>query len=880
MRGAAIMEKTSTRLDSKVPSGLVKAGLIITPERNTDIIRVTFNSDASSDQAVTVLRSYIEEVLQMTRDIQQRDAAEMAELLTLQISRAEEELLRVNDELLAYARREELIDADKQIDAYLGELGNIGLKYETTRLDHETIDLRIQAIEKELSKVSPAAAKLQQASEELAQLRLRYTEQHPAIMEATDRVEALRATLSDDHPRLDTPPRPGESTVAESLYMELVRYRSEKQVLGEQLDKLATLRTALNAKLELLPRKALEYARIKARQQDLHTSRTLLAARQREASLHAENAQGSFRLLALDRPQDVAIERPTRKILMAGLGGFGATTAALSLLVGALAVADRRLRTPADLKRAARLPVLGALGPKTKIEPDQWAFRTWTRLQSHLATPGTGGATLCGFLTDSAEPGARLPSLLATAASSRGHTVILVSHGPSPATAISAPLSQSVRLCEGVVAQLAASPHQIVHLTLDDQWTWTHAQRQDWLRALARWSQLRGTVILVQLAAPAEPDTLLAAEHLPNLLWIGRGSATTTDAIHSQIETYRAAGCRLVAALLDDAHPFRLPLLNRLAPATAALLLALASPLSAATTTAPLPLGPGDAVNITVPGRPEYARSAVPIGPDGRLTYLQAQNLPAAGLTIDQLRTRLMTELRQYHKNLIVVVTPMTFQSRKVYVLGKVVKKGALNLDRPLTILEAVAESGGLETGLFQQNTVELADLGRSFLMRGTARVPVDMEALFFKGDMTQNARLQPGDYLYFPSANSNEIYVLGNVKMQGTQGLLAHTSVHSAIAQAGGFTPRAYTQRVLVVRGSFDQPQTFTVNLAATLAGREKGFKLEPKDIVFIADKPWARAEELLSFALNAFTQGAISGWIGANATPMIQNAIIPPLN
>jgi hypothetical protein len=223
MRGAAIMEKTSTRLDSKVPSGLVKAGLIITPERNTDIIRVTFNSDASSDQAVTVLRSYIEEVLQMTRDIQQRDAAEMADLLTLQISRAEEELLRVNDELLAYARREELIDADKQIDAYLGELGNIGLKFETTRLDHETIDLRIQAIEKELSKVSPAAAKLQQASEELAQLRLRYTDQHPAIMEATDRVEALRATLSEDQPRLDTPPRPGVSTVAECHYLELVR---------------------------------------------------------------------------------------------------------------------------------------------------------------------------------------------------------------------------------------------------------------------------------------------------------------------------------------------------------------------------------------------------------------------------------------------------------------------------------------------------------------------------------------------------------------------------------------------------------------------------------------------------------------------------------
>jgi protein involved in polysaccharide export with SLBB domain len=196
-----------------------------------------------------------------------------------------------------------------------------------------------------------------------------------------------------------------------------------------------------------------------------------------------------------------------------------------------------------------------------------------------------------------------------------------------------------------------------------------------------------------------------------------------------------------------------------------------------------------------------------------------------------------------------------------------------------MTVLETIAEAGGLETGLSQQNTVELADLGRSFLMRGKARVDVDMEALFYKGDMTQNVLVQPDDYLYFPSSSSNEIYVLGNVKRQGTQGLLANTSVHSSIAQAGGFTPRAYTQRVLVVRGSFDNPQTFTVDMAAMLEGREKGFRLEPKDIVFVADKPWARAEELLSFALNAFTQGAISGWVGVNTVPLIQEAILPSI-
>lgn len=875
MRSSVVLEKTSERLENKVTEDQIKAGLVVTPERNSNIVRVAYNSDHAAQQAVSILRAYIEEVLSLTRDIQKRDASEMAELLTNQTVRAENELLKVNEELLAYTRREELIDADKQIDAYLSELAGLSLKFESTCLDHETLDLRIQSIEKELSKMSPAAVKLQQAQEELAQLRLRYTDEHPVIMEAADRVVALQASLANDKPTLDAPPRPGESSIAESLYMDLVRYRSEKQVLGEQMQKIAAVRDTLNAKLELLPRKALEYARIKARQQDLETSRTLLVGRHREAIMHAENAQGSFRLLALDRPQDVLIQYPILELALAGFGGFAAVAGLASILWSLSAISDRRIRTVADLRRVSGLPILGALCEKGGSDPADWAFQTWTRLQTRLfKLPGTQ-ATVCGLLTNETSAGGHLPALLATAAASRGQSVILISHGP--ALAVSAPLSEMIRTPEQVVAHLTRTPQQVLHLTLDEFWTWSPEQRQEWNRALDRWSQVRGTVILVQLSFPKEAETLLVAEQLPNLMWIDRGSTTPPDSLQNLLENYHAAGCRFVGAMLNEAHNFGFRPLNKLALTTLALLFSWVAAVPAQSDV--LTLGPGDAVNISVPGRPEYARNQVAVGPDGCLTYLQAQNLRAAGLSIDQLRSKLMMELRRYHKNLIVVVTPMTFQSRKVYVLGKVVKTGAINLDRPMTVLETIAEAGGLETGLSQQNTVELADLGRSFLMRGKARVDVDMEALFYKGDMTQNVLVQPDDYLYFPSSSSNEIYVLGNVKRQGTQGLLANTSVHSSIAQAGGFTPRAYTQRVLVVRGSFDNPQTFTVDMAAMLEGREKGFRLEPKDIVFVADKPWARAEELLSFALNAFTQGAISGWVGVNTVPLIQEAILPSI-
>ena len=864
MRSSAVTEKAAQRLDGKVSEGTLRSGLTITPERNTDIIKVAINSDTDADTALSALEGYVAEVLEVARDIQQADAAEMSRMLQAQIEQSDKDLLRINEEILDFSKREKLVDPDKQTDSLLGELANYSLKYESLRLDHETVDLKIAAIEKELSKVSPAAAKLQTAREELAQLQIRYTNEHPTLIDAMARVKAMEESLQTETRRVDNPPKPGESTVAESLYLDLVKLRGEKQVIGEQLTKLAVVRTALNEKLEQLPRKALELARIKSRKVSVETSRSLLSARQREAALVEANARGAFRLLSMARLQDVIIEKPMKKIAMVGAGGFFAGFGLVAGFAALFAAMDRRVRSAADLKRVTKLPVIGAL--RDDEQAGGWAFRTWTNLHPTLTTLNDG-AVVCGLLS---EDHTTMPRLLGEAAARRGAQVIVISR---ESREDSVAFADAVLVPEKVLKQLASQSEVPVHLRLDETWSWNAKQRQQWQAAINVWSAAREVIVLVELADPQQAETLLVAERLPNLLWIGR-SSSDGEQLREHAALYHAAGCRMIGAVLDHAPKFRLSLLNRFAAAACVLLGTLQMQAQAG-----VALGPGDIINITVAGQPELERKGITVAPDGTVTYLHARSIPASGKTIDELRANLNQELRKFYKNAIVTVTPNLFQSRKVYVLGKVVKKGAVNLDRPMTVLEIVAEAGGLETGLFQQNTVELADLGRSFLMRGNARVPVNMESLFLHGDMKQNVAVEPGDYLYFPSANSNEIYVLGDVKMQGTQGLLAHTSVHSAVAQAGGFTPKAYTKRVLVVRGSLDKPQTFVVDMDDVMNARTKGFRLEPKDIVFIADKPWARAEELLSFALNAFFQGAVSSWAGANVGPMIKSAILPQL-
>ena len=292
-----------------------------------------------------------------------------------------------------------------------------------------------------------------------------------------------------------------------------------------------------------------------------------------------------------------------------------------------------------------------------------------------------------------------------------------------------------------------------------------------------------------------------------------------------------------------------------------------------------LTLGPGDVVNFAFYGKPGLTRSDVTIEPDGRISYLQAQGVMASGLTIEELREKMTAELARFHQRPRIVVTPGAFKSKKFFVLGKVVNKGAFGLDRPMTVLEAVAQAGGLETGLFQLNTIELADLPRSFLIRQNQRVPVDFEKLFLRGDLSQNILLEPNDYLYFPSATANEIYVLGSVKSPGAQGLTSEATVMSAITLAGSYTDKAYKQRVLVVRGSINQPQTFLVNTADVLAGKAKDFRLEPRDIVYVSDRPWARVEDLADMAATAFIQTMVTVWTGGNIGPFLKQPILPTL-
>lgn len=280
-------------------------------------------------------------------------------------------------------------------------------------------------------------------------------------------------------------------------------------------------------------------------------------------------------------------------------------------------------------------------------------------------------------------------------------------------------------------------------------------------------------------------------------------------------------------------------------------------------------LGPGDVINFALFGRPELDRPGFRIAPDGTISYLQAQNIQVAGLTLDEARLAIEQGLAPHFRSPRVIITPQEVGSKRFTILGKVVNRGVVPLARPITLVEAIANAGGLETGLFEQNTVELADLERSFISRRGQRLPVDFRRLLHEGDMSHNLEIEPNDFIYIASTISNDYYVLGAVASPGVQGLTPDASVVAAIARRGGFTERAWKARVLVIRGSFDHPQTFPINVQEVLAAKARDFKLQPKDIVYVADHPWVEVEDILNSALAAFVTSATSSWVNMNVVP-----------
>jgi hypothetical protein len=111
----------------------------------------------------------------------------------------------------------------------------------------------------------------------------------------------------------------------------------------------------------------------------------------------------------------------------------------------------------------------------------------------------------------------------------------------------------------------------------------------------------------------------------------------------------------------------------------------------------------------------------------------------------------------------------------------------------------------------------------------------------------------------------------VGEVRSPGAAAYNPGLSVVSAIAEQGGFTSRAWKHKVLVVRGSINQPQTYVIDVNDVLTAKANDFRLLPGDIIYVNYRPWAYAEDILNMAVSSFIQSVVITWTGLHVGPFI---------
>lgn len=114
----------------------------------------------------------------------------------------------------------------------------------------------------------------------------------------------------------------------------------------------------------------------------------------------------------------------------------------------------------------------------------------------------------------------------------------------------------------------------------------------------------------------------------------------------------------------------------------------------------------GDVLKITFPGAPNLDSSQT-VRRDGKITMSVIGELSVTGLTPQNLEQEL---LKLYGNQLVarevsVLVVSSTYP---VFVSGSVGRPGKIMADRPLTVLEAIMESGGYDTAKANMRAVKV----------------------------------------------------------------------------------------------------------------------------------------------------------------------------
>lgn len=157
----------------------------------------------------------------------------------------------------------------------------------------------------------------------------------------------------------------------------------------------------------------------------------------------------------------------------------------------------------------------------------------------------------------------------------------------------------------------------------------------------------------------------------------------------------------------------------------------------------------GDQLDVKFFYQPELNESLT-VRPDGRISLQLVQELKIVGMTPSQLTEKLTKAYSAELAKPSITVIVKAFNAQRVFVDGEVNKAGLVAMIGPMTVLQSIAQGGGLKDTARTNEVIVV----RRVAENKVASLVVNLDYAIDGTDMRQDILLQPNDIVFVPKTS------------------------------------------------------------------------------------------------------------------------------
>lgn len=249
-----------------------------------------------------------------------------------------------------------------------------------------------------------------------------------------------------------------------------------------------------------------------------------------------------------------------------------------------------------------------------------------------------------------------------------------------------------------------------------------------------------------------------------------------------------------------------------------------------------------------------------PIDPNGNVYLPLLGQVKVAGKTLAETNQYLRSQFSRYLKHPDVVVRVLSYEGRRYFVNGQVMRSGQYTLnDQPISIYTALGQAGGVNTETGDNTNIQLIRQGQTYHLNA-----VELEK---QGLSLHNLLIQPNDTIFVNAKQNQKLYVMGESNKSQSLTLRDQgMTLSDVLGESEGVNPySASAARIFVMRTDLNTKTSTIYHLNLSSLGNlalANQFQMQKNDIVYIDATGLTRWQRIMnqivpfSSALYTFDQ------------------------